>query len=69
MRAGGGSKNPTAPTATAPTLGETWLKQQRQIIASSNGRESGGTYPPKRIRGGGEKNHSLVLTFIQAFGR
>lgn len=38
MRAGGGSRNPTAHTAAAPTLGRTSLKQQRQIIAPPNGR-------------------------------
>lgn len=42
-------QEPTTHRAAAPTLGRTWLKQQRQIIASPNGREAGGTDPTKNL--------------------
>lgn len=64
-------QEPTTHTAAAPTLGRTWLKQKRQIIASPNGREGSQEAPTqqKAFVEGVKKKHSLVLIFIQACGR
>lgn len=64
-------QEPTTHTAAAPTLGRTRLKQQRQVIASPNGREESqeALTLQKAFVEGVKKTHSLVLTFIQAFGR